>query len=276
MLENFEISLPVLALTGGVVLFLVALQTVLQQSAGVPASTKLDVQPHDLKSAFAPLAFPTIVTPYGIAAVIVFATLAAEREGAEFTVAAIVLLILAMDWVAMLFAEAILRGIGPALQVFAVVLGVTQIALGLQVILHSLCLIGVRCRVRELGTGQGSGACAGASARLPNRWCNYDTAVSAKGPRHDDRLFVQVPAGVFWQTIRDDQSSRRCRMVRQDSSYRLTSIAIASMQAMVVAVVASLPRDKSPSPVSRRSNPRTSSPLLQHRGFLSTSRSVSH
>ena len=30
-----------------------------------------------------------------------------------------------------------------SLQVFAVVLGVTQIALGLQVILHSLCTIGV-------------------------------------------------------------------------------------------------------------------------------------
>ena len=40
MLENFEISLPVLALTGGVVLFLVALRTVLQQSAGIPASAK--------------------------------------------------------------------------------------------------------------------------------------------------------------------------------------------------------------------------------------------
>ncbi len=79
---------------------------------------------------------------------IVFATLAAEREGAEFTVAGIVLLILALDWVAMLFAETILRRIGPALQVFAVVLGVTQIALGLQVILHSLCLIGVLAGVR--------------------------------------------------------------------------------------------------------------------------------
>ena len=34
MLENFDISLPVLALTGGVILFLVALRTVLQQSTG--------------------------------------------------------------------------------------------------------------------------------------------------------------------------------------------------------------------------------------------------
>ena len=112
MLENFEISLPVLALTGGLVLFLVALRTVLQQSAGIPTSASLAAQPPDLKSAFAPLAFPTIVTPYGIAAVIVFATLAADREGAEFTVAGIVLLILALDWVAMLFAETILRRIG--------------------------------------------------------------------------------------------------------------------------------------------------------------------
>ena len=39
MLENFDISLPVLALTAGVILFLVALQTVLQQSAG--ATTNL-------------------------------------------------------------------------------------------------------------------------------------------------------------------------------------------------------------------------------------------
>ena len=45
MLENFEISLPVLALTGGLVLFLVALRTVLQLSAGTPASASLAAQP---------------------------------------------------------------------------------------------------------------------------------------------------------------------------------------------------------------------------------------
>jgi multiple antibiotic resistance protein len=58
-------------------------------------------------------------------------------------VAGVVLLILALDWVAMLFAEAILKWIGTTLQVFAVVLGVTQVALGLQVIMHSLSMIGV-------------------------------------------------------------------------------------------------------------------------------------
>jgi multiple antibiotic resistance protein len=142
MLENFDISLPVLALTAGVILFLVALQTVLHQSSGANLPTSAD-HPPDLRMAFSPLAFPTIVTPYGIAAAIVFATLARGRHDAELMVAGIVLLVLALDWLAMLFAETILKWIGTTLQVFAVVLGVTQVALGLQVIMHSLSMIGV-------------------------------------------------------------------------------------------------------------------------------------
>ena len=143
MLENFEISVPVLAMTGGIILFLVALQTVLHQSESATERPKEDSQVLDLKLALTPLAFPTIVTPYGIAAVIVFATLASGDHDAELTLAGIVLVILAMDWVAMLFAEVILRWVRTSLQVFAVVLGVTQIALGLQVILHSLSMIGI-------------------------------------------------------------------------------------------------------------------------------------
>ncbi len=143
MIENFDISVPVLAMTGGIVLFLVALQTVLQQSSGAIDRPKEDHPPTELKHALAPLAFPTIVTPYGIAAVIVFMTLASEEYSAGLTVAGIVLAILVLDWVAMLFAETILKWVGTPLQVFAVVLGVTQIALGLQVIMHSLVMIGV-------------------------------------------------------------------------------------------------------------------------------------
>ncbi|MDR6757868.1 multiple antibiotic resistance protein [Mycoplana sp. BE70] len=140
MLENLEISLPVLAMTGGIILFMVALRTVLQPTADLPVrSTEAD--PADLRLALTPLAFPTIVTPYGIAAVIVFATLAGDRQTEGLTVTSIVLLILALDWVAMIFAETILRWIGTSLQVLAVVLGVTQAALGLQVILHSLSMI---------------------------------------------------------------------------------------------------------------------------------------
>lgn len=140
MLENFEISLPVLAMTGGIILFLVALRTILHQSDSPDDCTASGRAP-DLKLALTPLAFPTIVTPYGIAAVIVFATLAGNRQAEGLTVAAIVLLILAVDWLAMLFAETILKWIGTSLQVLAVVLGVTQAALGLQIILHSFSML---------------------------------------------------------------------------------------------------------------------------------------
>jgi len=143
MMANFNVSVPVLALTGGIVLFLVALRTVLQQSfvsSARPRQGKIDPGLH---LALTPLAFPTIVTPYGIAAVIVFATLLQEDLGAELILAAIVILILAMDWLAMIYADAILKSLGTALQVFAVILGVAQIALGLQIIFHSLSWIGV-------------------------------------------------------------------------------------------------------------------------------------
>ncbi|MGG7536176.1 MarC family protein [Rhizobium sp. 12,4] len=140
MLENLDISLPVLAMTGGIILFIVALRTVLQPTPDLPVRPT-ELGQTDLRLALTPLAFPTIVTPYGIAAIIVFATLAGGRRTEGLTVAAIVALILALDWMAMIFAETILRWIGTSLQVLAVVLGVTQAALGLQVILHSLSML---------------------------------------------------------------------------------------------------------------------------------------
>jgi multiple antibiotic resistance protein len=142
MLANFNIPVAVLALTGGLVLFLVALQTVLQQSSGrVPPSTERP--PPELKLAFSPLAFPIIVTPYGIAAIIVFVALAQDDGALKLAIVEVVALILLLDWLAMLFAHVILKWLGVVLQVFAVVLGVTQIALGLHVIIQSLGMIGL-------------------------------------------------------------------------------------------------------------------------------------
>jgi multiple antibiotic resistance protein len=143
MLDNFNISTPVLALTGGLVLFLVALRTVLSQFSATPTSAPDASTPDDLRKAFSPLAFPTIVTPYGIAAVIVFEALAGDDLSGKLTVAWVTGIILALDWLSMIFAHEISKWLGTVLHVFAVVLGVTQVALGLQVILRSLQLIGV-------------------------------------------------------------------------------------------------------------------------------------
>jgi multiple antibiotic resistance protein len=145
MLENFNMPPPVLALTGGIVLFLVALKTVMEQFSAAPrppdAPDAAEADPRQL--AITPLAFPTIVTPYGIAATIVFMALAGDDLGAKLMIGGVILVILAVNWVAMVFAHVILRWLATPLQVLAVVLGVTQIGIGLTVILRSLAEIGV-------------------------------------------------------------------------------------------------------------------------------------
>jgi multiple antibiotic resistance protein len=139
MLASFAIPLQVLVLTGGLILFLVALQQVLQQYSPRPP---VRTEPPSFALAFTPLAFPTIVTPYGIAAVIIFMALAPDVASSGL-VAALVLLVLALDWVAMLFAHTVIRWLGAVLQLFGVVLGVTQVALGIEIILRSLGRLGV-------------------------------------------------------------------------------------------------------------------------------------
>jgi multiple antibiotic resistance protein len=142
MIDNFDISVPVLALTGGLILFLMALRTVLPDAS--PGVTGV-MPPSSFQRSVAinPIAFPTIVTPYGLAALIVF--IALSHGNSEVTLAIILMVIatLAVDWVAMIYAGPILRHIGTALQIIAVVLGIVQTALGLQVIVRSLVLLGV-------------------------------------------------------------------------------------------------------------------------------------
>jgi multiple antibiotic resistance protein len=136
MLDNFAIPVQVLQIAAGVILFLVALQAVMQQyNAARPKEERSE--PPTLAIAFSPLAFPTIVTPYGIAAVTILVTLAPTTEIA-LMVAAAVYSILFLDWLAMLGAHQIVRWFGPLLLLLGVVLGVNQVALGLQLVLGGI------------------------------------------------------------------------------------------------------------------------------------------
>jgi multiple antibiotic resistance protein len=94
-------------------------------------------EPPTLAHAFSPLAFPTIVTPYGIAAVIILIALAPTTE-IRLMVAGVVYFILFLDWLAMLVAHIVVRWFSPLLLLLGVVLGVTQVALGLQLMLGGL------------------------------------------------------------------------------------------------------------------------------------------
>jgi multiple antibiotic resistance protein len=135
-LQRYNMPVPVLALAGGIVLFLVALQTVLQQFTP-PARSEGEAPPAMLSMAITPVAFPTIVTPYGIAALIIFITLSPDWGG-RLVIGAMLLGIMLLDLVAMLLARHILRFLGVFLQILGAVLAIIQVALGLQIILNSL------------------------------------------------------------------------------------------------------------------------------------------
>jgi multiple antibiotic resistance protein len=135
MLDNFAVPLLVLQIAGGLILFLVALQAVMQQYGASPAPER--TEPPTLALAISPLAFPTIVTPYGIAAVIILMALAPDTE-TSLMVAGAVYAILFLDWLAMLAAHVIVRWLGPLLRIVGVVLGVNQVALGLQLMIGGI------------------------------------------------------------------------------------------------------------------------------------------
>jgi multiple antibiotic resistance protein len=144
VLSSYGIPLPVLALSGGIILFLVALKAILQQfeplelhadKAGVPPEAAVQV-------ALSPLAFPAIVTPYGIAALIVFLAFSPGLEG-RLTVFGIVVAIMALNLIVTLVPRRLLAGLSIVMPIFGAVLGVVQVALGLHIINNALHNLGV-------------------------------------------------------------------------------------------------------------------------------------
>jgi multiple antibiotic resistance protein len=132
ILLSWGLKRAILLLAGGIIWFLVALLMVLQPY--LPASRRdFAVDQPSLALAFKPLAFPTIVTPYGIATLIVLlATMKTlEQQGVVLGLIGVILL---LNWVAMLFARPILRLLAIPLELIGWVLGVLQVALGLQLI----------------------------------------------------------------------------------------------------------------------------------------------
>lgn len=81
---------------------------------------------------------PRIVTPYGIAAVILLLTLMPERT---VTIVAILIGIMILDLVAMLFARKILAVVAFPLQIVGTVMGVLQVALSVQMVLYGIRLV---------------------------------------------------------------------------------------------------------------------------------------
>ena len=141
LLDNWKIPIAELELAGGLIFFLVGMRLVLEQYQP-PAPPPPPLPPTPTAAALR-LAFPTVVTPYGIAAVIV---LLANSSGIErtLTLLGILVAVMVLNLLFMLYARKLAGSLTlMTLRIFGAVLGVLQVALALEMILRSLREIGI-------------------------------------------------------------------------------------------------------------------------------------
>ena len=128
-------------LAGGIIFLLVGLRMVLEQYAPVHAAPPpLPTLP---MAAAMRIAFPLVVTPYGIAALI--ALLANSHDFARTTsILAILIGVMVLNLLALLFVRRIMAGMMIiVLQILGAVLGVLQVALAVQMIVRGLQGLGI-------------------------------------------------------------------------------------------------------------------------------------
>jgi len=141
LLDNWKIPIAELELAGGLIFFLVGMRLVLEQYQP-PAPPPPPLPPTPTAAALR-LTFPTVVTPYGIAAVIV---LLANSSGIErtLTLLGILVAVMVLNLLFMLYARKLAGSLTlMTLRIFGAVLGVLQVALALEMILRSLREIGI-------------------------------------------------------------------------------------------------------------------------------------
>lgn len=136
LLEKWHISVPGLELAGGLIFLIIGLRIVLEQyQPAPPPHAALDGTP---TAAALRLTFPTIITPYGIAAVMVL--LARSHDSTRTaSIVVILLAVMVLNLLSMLSARKIMNGIMlMILRLVGSVLGVLQVALAVEMILRSL------------------------------------------------------------------------------------------------------------------------------------------
>jgi len=140
MLEQWHVSGAALMLAAGIIFFLVALKQLLEQYAPPQAATVAPLPASPLAAA-GQIVFPSVLTPYGIAALI---ALLANSQDTRRTaiIVGLLLLVMSSNLIVMLFARRILTGpVMLTLQVLGAVLGVLQVALSVEIILTAVRLL---------------------------------------------------------------------------------------------------------------------------------------
>ncbi|MCU0526922.1 MAG: MarC family protein [Elainella sp. Prado103] len=137
MLRVWQVHLPALLIAGGILLFMVALKIVLSEY-NPPEKTPPPDEP-SLKMAVTPLAFPTIVPPFGIAIALTIMAISQEINVSATIVLGLLVLVMLLNLLGMLAARPILMFLKPVtLRILGFALGVLQLAMGVEWIIAGL------------------------------------------------------------------------------------------------------------------------------------------
>ncbi|WP_424102004.1 MarC family protein [Moorena producens] len=140
VLKSWQIDLSAMLIATGIILFLVALRTVLSQYNPPTTKDATPVNP-SLKLTINPLVFPSLLTPYGIAVVVTMSAMFGRMAIAPGSMFLLLLLVMVLNLGVMLVAHPLLNLIKPVtLRVLGFVFGVMQVALGLDMILTGVKL----------------------------------------------------------------------------------------------------------------------------------------
>ena len=136
ILSKYGIPIPILAMAGGIVIFIVALLDIIKQFSPPEVHDPNPITP-SLNMAISPLAFPTIVTPYGIATIIVFLSMFPDPKS-QLIIAAMIVGIMLLNLLTMLVTKRIFKYLSIVLPILGAVLGIVQVSLGLLIIYNQL------------------------------------------------------------------------------------------------------------------------------------------
>ena len=143
ILDKWHVSIGAMLVAAGIIFFLVALQQLLEQYDPAAHTTASAPLPPSPSAAAIRLLFPVVLTPYGIAAVIILLAASRDTQRIEIILGLLVV-VMVLNLLAMLFARRILVGfMMVVLQVLGAVLGVLQAGLAVQFVLAGLQSLGV-------------------------------------------------------------------------------------------------------------------------------------
>jgi multiple antibiotic resistance protein len=142
LVASYHLGVPTIQLTGGLILLIWALNAIFASGETAARATS-DQSAGQL--ALSPLATPVIVTPAGVAALMVFVLLAPGTPEGYRIVSSALVLVMALNLLVMYFNTQIvhLRWLLVPLQLLSAVLAVVQVAFALQVILNALQAMGL-------------------------------------------------------------------------------------------------------------------------------------